>query len=120
MNYTFEIFKIGFYLILIVGIIYFLSMFFKKNILNVQSGSHLKVIDKLYMGSKQGLYLVEVNGEILLISQTENKIDKLEKWDAIEFDFDIEEIEENNEGKQAQFKEFFMKYLGRNDSDSEE
>ncbi len=120
MNYTFEIFKIGFYLILIVGIIYFLSMFFKKNILNVQSGSHLKVIDKLYMGSNQGLYLVEVNDEILLISQTEKKIDKLDKWDAVDFDFDIEALENNKESKQAQFKEFFLNYLGRNDSDSEE
>src|SRR6056297_21182 len=112
MNYTFEIFKIGFYLILIVGIIYFLSMFFKKNI--------LKVIDKLYMGSNQGLYLVEVNDEILLISQTEKKIDKLDKWDAVDFDFDIEALENNKESKQAQFKEFFLNYLGRNDSDSEE
>src|SRR6056297_2603627 len=120
MNYTFEILKIGFHLILIVGVIYFLSTFFKKNVLNVQSGKHLKLIDKLYLGSKQGLFLVEVNDEILLISQTENKIEKLDKWKKVNFDFDIEELRESNESKQAQFKEFFMKYLGRNDSDSDQ
>ena len=120
MNYTFEILKIGFYLILIVGVIYFLSTFFKKNVLNVQSGKHLKLIDKLYLGSKQGLFLVEINDEILLISQTENKIEKLDKWKAVDFDFDVEEIKEDQASKQQQFKDFFMNYLGRNDSDSEE
>jgi len=120
MNYTFEILKIGFYLLVIVGLIYFLSTFFKKNVLNVQSGKHMKLIDKLYMGSKTGLFLVEVNDEIILISQTENRIEKLDKWKAVDFDYDVEELKEGNTGTQAQFKEFFMKYLGRNDSDSEQ
>src|SRR6056297_1655824 len=120
MNYTFEILKIGFYLLVVVGIIYFLSVLFKKNVLSVQSSKHLKLIDKLYMGSKTGLFLIEVNDEIILISQTENKIEKLDKWKKVNFDFDIEELRESNESKQAQFKEFFMKYLGRNDSDSDQ
>ena len=120
MNYTFEILKIGFYLLVVVGIIYFLSVMFKKNVLSVQSGKHLKLIDKLYMGSKIGLFLIEVNDEILLISQTENRIEQLDKWKKVDFDFDIEEIREGNQGKQAQFKKFFRKYLGRNDSDSDQ
>src|SRR6056297_3472295 len=111
MNYTFEILKIGFYLILIVGVIYFLSTFFKKNVLNVQSGKHMKLIDKLYMGSKTGLFLVEVNDEILLISQTEKSIEKLDKWNTVDFDYDIEKLKEGNTSKQTQFKEFFIKYL---------
>ncbi len=120
MNYTFEILKIGFYLLVIVGLIYFLSTFFKKNVLNVQSGKHMKLIDKLYLGSKTGLFLVEVNDEIILISQTENRIEKLDKWKSVDFDFDVEELKEGNTSTQVQFKEFFRKYLGRNDSDSEQ
>ena len=117
MNYTFEILKIGFYLLLIVGIIYFLSLFFKKNILNVQSGKHLKIIDKLYMSSKSGLFLVEINDEIILLSQTENNIEKIESWGKTDFDINLEEIKEDEVNRQKHFKEFFMKYLGRNDSD---
>ena len=117
MNYTFEILKIGFYLLLIVGIIYFLSLFFKKNILNVQSGKYLKLIDKLYMSSKTGLFLVEINDEIILLSQTENNIEKIDSWEKADFDINIEEIKESKVNRQKQFKEFFMKYLGRKDSD---
>ncbi|MDZ7672976.1 MAG: flagellar biosynthetic protein FliO [Halanaerobiales bacterium] len=119
MNYTFEILKIGFYLILIVGVIYFLAMFIKKNITKVQSGSHLKVIDRIYMGTKIGLLLVEVNDEIILISQTENSIEKLDKWNKDDFDIDFDQIDNNSSDNTEKFKEIFMQYLGRNDSDSE-
>ncbi|MGM0445259.1 MAG: FliO/MopB family protein [Bacillota bacterium] len=119
MNYTLEILKIGFYLILIVGVIYYLGMFFKKNIAKVQSGTHLKVIDRIYMGTKTGLLLVEVNDEIILISQTENSIEKLDKWNKDDFDLDFDQIDNNSSDNTEKFKEFFMQYLGRNDSDSE-
>ena len=118
MNYTFEILKIGFYLILIVGVIYYLGMFFKKNITKAQSGSHLKIVDRIYMGTKTGLLLVEVNDEILLLSQTENSIEKLDKWSKDDFDIDLDEFNNNTTDNTDKFKDFFMKYLGRNDSDS--
>lgn len=120
MNYWFEIFKIIFYLIVVIGLIYFLSVFLKKNVLNMHSSKYLNIIDRLYVSSKMSLVLVEVNDEILLMSYSDDGIKKIDQWDIEDFDFEYERLENNQMTDQMNFKEIFKNYWRRNDSDTKE
>lgn len=120
MNYWFEMFKIMFYLLVVVGLIYFLSIFLKKNILKIHSSKYLNIVDRLYVSSKMSLVLVEVNDEIILMSYSDDGIKKIEKWDTEDFDFAYNPQADEESAEQLNFKEIFKNYWRSNDSDTKE
>jgi len=58
------------------------------------SGRHIRLVETRYLGPKKALLLVEVGGEYLLLSSSDNSISLIKQIDMLE---EIEVIEEKSE-----------------------
>jgi flagellar protein FliO/FliZ len=58
------------------------------------SSKHIRLVESRYLGPKRALMLVEVGGEYLLLSSSDNQIRLIKKIDMLE---EIEVIEEERE-----------------------
>lgn len=117
MNFGWEITKIIFYLLLIVGIIYLLSYPLKRKVLEHRSSKYMKIIDRLYYDSKHSFILMEIEEEIILIAQSERDMEKISSWKKSELDIDFSSQQITADDKQFSFKDYFRKFAGKNKGD---
>ncbi|HLV08926.1 MAG TPA: flagellar biosynthetic protein FliO [Halanaerobiales bacterium] len=85
MNYSLEIIKIAFYLLLVLGIIYLTAYLYKNKMMGQKQGRYIRVLDRTYLNSKASLILLEVNERVLLLGISDNKIELLNEWESGEF-----------------------------------
>ena len=117
MNYSLEIMKMIFYLIIILVAIYLLARFLKKFYLKPGGGENLELIEQIYLESKRSLKLVRVKDEILLLSVSEEKIEKLKEWPESEFDYNRNSKLENKfDFKNMDFNNILNKFMNRDDN----
>lgn len=109
MNYSWEIVKIVFYLIIISAVIYLLARFLKNFYLRPGGGENMALIEQLYLDSKKSLQLVRVKDKVLLISVSENEIKLLDQWPRSEFS----DIDNPPTADRADFKTKFKEYMGQ-------
>lgn len=70
-TYSFEVLKIVFYSGLVILLIYLLGLYLRRlPVLNTE-GKRLKVLERVSLGQRQGLYLVRIDGQDLLVGITE-------------------------------------------------
>lgn len=115
MDYTWEIAKIIFYLALVVGLIYLLNFFLKNNISRNSKGKHIKLIERIHLSPKSSLLLITVDDVVLLLSNTDNKVQVLERWDSNSFP-DLS----NNVSDGQSFKEYWQQIVNSNRRDRNE
>ncbi|MGM0437057.1 MAG: FliO/MopB family protein [Bacillota bacterium] len=121
MNYSLEILKMIFYLIIILVAIYLLARFLKKFYLNPGGGENLELIEQIYLESKKSLKLVRVKDKILLLSVSEEKIEKLKEWPEAEFDYNRNSKLENKfDFKNMDFNNILNKFMNRKEDDKKE
>ncbi len=108
MSYGWEIARIIFYLLLIIGLIYLLNYFLRKGIFQQKTGQHMQIIEQLYIAPKKSLSLVLVNDRIFLLGVSDESINKLNEWSREEFRV-IEKTTDKN------FKDYLLKMLGGKD-----
>ena len=117
MNYSLEIMKMIFYLIIILLAIYILARFLKKFYLNPSGGENLELIEQIYLESKKSLKLVRVKDKILLLSVSEENIKKLKEWPESEFDYKRHSKLENKfDFNNMDFNNILNKFMNRKDS----
>jgi len=85
MNYTWEISKIIFYLVFVLGSIYLLAYFLRKKLQVQNDNKYIEVLEKMYLSQKSYLALIKVNEKVILLSIADNRISKIESWDNEEF-----------------------------------
>ncbi|MFW6380956.1 MAG: FliO/MopB family protein [Bacillota bacterium] len=102
MNFGWEIAKIVFYLLVVIGIIYLVTYFLKKRVFRNQTGRYLRTIDQLYFDSKTALLLVTIKDRVLLLGRTEEQLTRLAEWSREEF----KEISNNDQGSGSGDEEF--------------
>jgi len=118
MNYSLEIMKMIFYLIIILVAIYLLARFLKKFYLNPSGGENLELIEQIYLESKKSLKLVRVKDRILLFSVSEEKIEKIKEWPENEFDYNRNsKLEDKFDFKNMDFSKILDKFMNRDDND---
>mgnify|MGYP006311382793 CR=1 FL=1 len=110
MNYSFQIFKMIFYLALVLALIYLIARFMKKFYLQPNGGENMQLIEQLYLDSKKSLKLVQVKDEILLFSVSEDEITLLKEWPEAEFENLIKQNTEQQKDFSSSFKKIFNKY----------
>jgi len=121
MNYSLEIMKMIFYLILILAAIYLLARFLKKFYLNPGGGENLELIEQIYLESKKSLKLVRVKDKILLFSVSEEKIEKIKEWPEAEFEYNRNSKLENKfDFKNMDFNNILNKFMNREDADKKD
>ena len=117
MNYSLEIMKMIFYLIIILVAIYLLARFLKKFYLNPSGGENLELIEQIYLESKKSLKLVRVKDRILLLSVSEGKIEKIKEWPENEFDYKRNsKLEDKFDFKNMDFNNILNKFMNREDN----
>ncbi|MTI58795.1 MAG: flagellar biosynthetic protein FliO [Firmicutes bacterium] len=109
MNIPWEIAKISFYLLLVLGLIYLLAYFLKNNISRSGKGKQIKVIEQVYLSPKKSLALITVHDTIFLISNSNEKVSVLKTWDSKDFPELKDEMV-----KGASFKEYFQQIINDN------
>ncbi len=85
MNYGWEIVKIIFYLLLVLGLIYLVIYFLRKTLTKTGKGRYIKVIEQIYLSPKQSLVLIMINDVVLLLSNSNEQIRVLNRWEQAEF-----------------------------------
>ncbi|MFW5962088.1 MAG: FliO/MopB family protein [bacterium] len=93
MDYAWEILKIVFYLLIIVGGLYGGAFFVKKHMQKSQQGN-MKVMARLMLTNKNALSLINVKDKVFLLGISDEKVSKLHTWEKEEFN---EELESDNE-----------------------
>ncbi|HIJ80616.1 MAG TPA: flagellar biosynthetic protein FliO, partial [Desulfuromonadales bacterium] len=61
---------------------------------NPLSGKHIRLIESRYLGPKKSLVLIEVGGEYLLLSSSDNQLRLIKQIDMLE---EIEVVDENQQ-----------------------
>lgn len=117
MNYSWEIIKIIFYLILVLGIIYLLANFLKKKVFQPTGGQYMETIEQLYLGPNKSLKLVKVRENILLLGVTDEKIELLKEWPKSEFPLDLKA---NNNDHRPDFAHYLKDFIGKYRRDQNE
>ncbi len=120
MNFGWEIAKIIFYLLLIVGAIYLLSYPLKRKVMEHRSSRYMKIVDRLYYDSKNSFILLEIQDEIILIAQNEGHIEKLNSWNKYELDIKLPADQLNKNDTIFNFKDYFRQFTGKNKGDQGE
>lgn len=115
MNIPWEIAKISFYLLLVLGLIYLLAYFLKNNISRGGKGKHIRVIEQVYLSPKKSLALIIVHDTILLISNCNNQVSVLKTWHSKDFPEASDEMVKGNS-----FKEYFQQIINSNRRGSDE
>lgn len=115
MNYSFEIARIFFYLLLVLGIIYVSQHFLRKFIHKQRIGKHLELVEQLYISPKVSIGLVRAKDKIILLSFSDKGIDKISSWPLEEFGDDLTLQEDEQPGFSSYFKDMIEKY--RSDQD---
>ncbi|NLM96244.1 MAG: FliO/MopB family protein [Halanaerobiaceae bacterium] len=105
MNYTWEISKIIFYLIFVLGSIYLLAYLLRKKLQFQNENRHIEILEKMYLSPEVFLALIKVNEKVILLSITDNNIGKIESWDSE--DFDEKELDKK------EFKNYFQGLLNK-------
>ena len=117
MNYSLEIMKMLFYLIIILAAIYLLARFLKKFYLNPSGGENLELVEQIYLESKKSLKLVRVKDKILLFSVSEEKIEKIKEWPETEFEYThTSKLEDKFDFKNMDFNNILNKFMNRKDN----
>ncbi|MFW5856060.1 MAG: flagellar biosynthetic protein FliO [Bacillota bacterium] len=109
MNYSWEIIKMIFYLLLVLGIIYLLTRFLKNRFFQPRGGSNIKIIEQVYLAPKKSLKLIKIRDKIILIGISGDKIEVLSEWSSSEFGPLAEEENDNNE-LGTRFSSYFNKF----------
>lgn len=109
MNIAWEIAKITFYLVLVVVMIYLLSYFLKNNITRNGRGKYIKVIEQVYLSQKKSLTLITVHDTIFLISNNDDKVRVLQRWNKKDFP----QLKDESTNSQS-FKEYLQQILKNN------
>ncbi len=86
MDYNWEIARIIFYLLLVIGLIYFTSFLFKRKITGSRQGKYISILERCYISSKMSMTLVRVNNKVLLIGISPSRIELLAEWELREFE----------------------------------
>lgn len=107
-NITWEIVRVLFYLVLVIGFIYLLNFFLKNGITGKSKGRYIKVLEQVYLSPKKSLSLIKIHDQVLLISNTDTDIKVLYSWDEKEFP----EPGHSEDGES--FKEYFQKFSKSN------
>lgn len=85
---TFETVKIVFYSALILLLIYLLGLYLRRLPLLQPMGKRIKVLEKVSLGQRQGLYLIRVDNRDLLVGVTEGGLKLLSELKYPEGDGD--------------------------------
>jgi len=85
MNYSWEIARIIFYLLLVLGLIYLFGYFLKTRLIGQKQGQYINILERSYLSSKTSLALARVNDRVLLIGITDNKLELLYEWELEDF-----------------------------------
>lgn len=109
MDIGWEIARVTFYLVVVIGLIYLLNYFFKKNIGKTGRGKYVKIIERVYLSPKKSLVLLTVYDTVLLISDSEEKVKVLQRWNKRDFP----QIEDELTNGQS-FKEYWQHILKNN------
>ncbi|MGM0409716.1 MAG: flagellar biosynthetic protein FliO [Bacillota bacterium] len=109
MEYSWEMLKIIFYLILVIAVIYILARYLRKLYLRPKGGANMEIVEQLYLDSNVSLKLVHIKDKIMLIGVTQESIEILAEWS--ESEFSIEKIQNDNSiDFKEKFKEVIAKY----------
>ncbi len=99
MNYGVEIARIFFYLLLVLGIIYFGQRYLRRFLRKQQTGEHLRIVEQLYLAPKKNLTLVKARDRIILLAVHEEGVEEIDSWPREEFgpeDFGTGEMDEGH------------------------
>ncbi|SDL74107.1 FliO/MopB family protein [Halarsenatibacter silvermanii] len=88
MDYGFELVRVFFYLLLVLGIIFFGQKYFRRFMRRQQQGEHMQIIEQLYLSPKKNLTLVRTRDEVLLIVIYEEGVKKLNSWPREDFELE--------------------------------
>lgn len=85
MNYGIEIARIFFYLLIVLGLIYFGQRYLRRFVRKQQQGDHIKIIEQLYLAPKKNLTLVKARDRIILLAVFEEGVEEIDSWSREEF-----------------------------------
>ncbi len=85
MNYGVEIARIFFYLLIVLGIIYFGQRYLRRFMRKQQQGEHIKILEQLYLAPKKNLTLVKARDKIILLAVFEEGVEEIDSWSQEEF-----------------------------------
>ena len=105
MNFSWQLIRMLFYLIVIIALIILLAKFIKKQSLLSASGQQLQVLEKLYFNSEQALYLVKVLDEYWVLGISAQRIELLAKLS------DVQDLVEFSKEQDESKEEYWLKRL---------
>lgn len=109
MNFFWEMFRITFYLILIIAFI-LIVYYFLKNRVNFNKTKEMEIIDSMRLANGETLYLLKIFDEIILLGGTKENLQRIYSWPEAELEIDFEE-ESAAEEKSFNFKQTFLNKL---------
>ncbi len=113
MNYGWEIAKMAFYLLVVLGVIYLLYYLLRRGTFKQQKGRFIKIRDRIHLDHNHSLLLVEVKEEIILLSSSEKGMTNLKEWSKDEFgQLPVEE--------KGSFKKHFNSLIGKQEQQEDE
>lgn len=117
MDFSWQLLKTLFYLIVIILVFYVLVRVV-KNQANLQGfNQNLKILEKLHFNSNQALYLVEVIDEVWVLGVSEERVELLTKIDE---EASIDKlINEKSNYNNFNWKAGLKKLWGKDDKDDD-
>ncbi len=85
MNYGIEIARIFFYLLIVLGIIFFGQRYLRRFMRKQQQGDHIKILEQLYLAPKKNLTLVKARDKVILLAVYEEGVEEVASWSREEF-----------------------------------
>ncbi len=111
MNYGWEIAKITFYLLLIVGVIYLLSYPLKRKIGTNSKSKYMEIIDRLYYDTKNSFIMLKVEEKIILVARSEGKAEKIAEWEKSDLNIKTDNNLDDKTEQKFNFKNLLEKYI---------
>ena len=109
---TEELLRVGFSLILVVGLIVVVARFL-QNRTNGQAPGPLKTLGYMSLGPRRGIAVIKAGKEVLLIGVTPTDLKLLKSIEEDQFDMDLKTMKENIEHIRTLKDLFRRNWLGR-------
>lgn len=79
-DYLLEVVRIVFYSGLVLLLIYFFGLYLRRLPFFTPTGKQIQVLERISLGPKQGLYLVQIKKEQVLLGVSEGRMQMLKEF----------------------------------------
>lgn len=118
MDFSWQLLKTIFYLIIIILLFYILVKFIKKQTKLQGFNQNLKVLERLHFNSNQALYLIQITDEVWVLGVSEERVQLLDKIEETEKTKKL--LNDKSNHNKFDWKSGLKKYFNKDGQNNEE